>query len=136
MFALDPEMPEDVSDLLQAAALLEVSEYRVFELAYTAWFSTARELPDKKVLERFFFAYLYRDRIPPWVRAYTREIVRRADAGTFDPADYGIVYAPPTRTMIYLGIRYTFWTVLTLVFIIASAQVVTVPEGCYFPPCY
>ncbi len=136
MFALYPDHPKDVADVLESAGLLEVSEYRVFELAYAAWFSTAGEAPDKKMFERVFFAYLYRDRVPPWVRAYTREIVQRADAGTFDPADYGITYAPPTPTMIYLGVRYAFWAVMALTFIIASAQVVTAPEGCYFPPCY
>ena len=99
MFALDPDHPKDVADVLESAGLLEVSEYRVFELAYAAWFSTAGEAPDKKMFERAFFAYLYCDRVPPWVRAYTREIVQRADACTFDPADYGITYAPPTPTM-------------------------------------
>ncbi len=136
MFALDPDPPKDVSDVLESAGLLEVSEYRVFELAHAAWFSASGETPDRKTLEKYFFGYLYRDRVPPWVRSFTREVVARARAGTFDPADYGIVYAPPTRTMIYLGLRYSFWVVAAVGFIIAAAQVVTAPEGCYFPPCY
>lgn len=134
MFALDPDLPEDVSNVLESAALLEVSEFRVFELAFTAWFGE-RE-PDAQKLDRCFFDYLYRDQVPTWVRAFVREVVGRARAGRFDPADYGIVHPPPTPTMIYLGIRYAVWTILTLTFIIASARMVTGPTGCYFPPCY
>ena len=56
--------------------------------------------------------------------------------GLFDPADYGIVYEPPTPTMIYLGIRYAVWTVLAVGLIIAGAHMAATPTGCYFPPCY
>lgn len=136
MFALDPDLPEDVSDVLRSAALLEVSEFRVFELAHTAWFGSAGDRVDSKTLDRYFFDYLYRDRVPAWVRAFAREVVRRAQAGVFDPADYGITHPPPTPTMIYMGIRYAVWAVLTLGFIIASAHMVSAPTGCYFPPCY
>lgn len=133
MFSLDPDLPEDVSNVLESAALLEVSEYRVFELSYAAWFSGPGE---KKVLDRYFFDYLYRDRVPMWVRSFVREIVERARSGHFDPADYGIVHEPPTPTMIYLGIRYAVWTVLAVAVIIASAHTATAPEGCFFLPCY
>ena len=134
MFALDPDLPEDVSDVLQSAALLEVSEFRVFELAHAAWFGVKKA--DATALDRCFFDYLYRDRVPTWVRSFAREVVRRAQAGSFDPADYGIRHDPPTPTMIYLGIRYAVWAALTIAFIIASAHMVTGPTGCYFPPCY
>ncbi len=137
MFALDPDLPEDVSNVLKSAALLEVSEFRVFELAYAAWFGpSGDDEPDPKALDRCFFDYLYRDHVPTWVRSFAREVVRRAQAGSFDPADYGITHDPPTPTMIYLGIRYAVWAALTLGFIIASAQMVSGPTGCYLPPCY
>ena len=136
MFALDPDLPEDVSNVLESAALLEVSEFRVFELAFAAWFGAPDGEPDAKKLDRCFFDYLYRDLVPTWVRAFARELVRRARAGLFDPADYGIVYEPPTPTMIYLGIRYAVWTVLAVGFIFAGAHMAAAPTGCYFPPCY
>jgi len=136
MFALDPELPEDVSDVLESASLLEVSEFRVFELAYAAWFGRPAAGRALKALDRLFFDYLYRDVVPPWVRAFTRELVERDRAGRFDPADYGITYPPPTPTMIYLGIRYAVWAALTLAAIMLTAHYLPAPEGCYFPPCY
>jgi hypothetical protein len=136
MFSLDPELPEDVADVLESAACLEISEFRVFELAYAAWFGRPEGEREARALDRHFFAYLYRDQVPPWVRALTREVVRSNRAGVLDLADYGIVHEPPTPTMIYLGIRYAVWAALTLVFIVAGAHMIAAPEGCTFPPCY
>lgn len=135
MLALDPELPPDVADVLASASLLEVSEYRVFEMAFEAWFG--RKVGDDAArLDRHFFAYLYRDAVPPWVRAFCRDVARRGRSGDFDPARYGIVYAPPTRTMIYLGIRYAIWTTLAVSVIIGLAHFAAVPAGCTFPPFY
>ena len=99
-------------------------------------FTSAKQRDTHRLFPRRPGDYLYRDRVPTWVRAFAREVVRRAKAGSFDPADYGIVHPPPTPTMIYLGIRYAVWAALTIGFIIASAHMVAGPSGCYFPPCY
>ncbi len=135
MFTLDPELPPDVATVLESASLLEVSEYRIFEMAYEAWFGRKVD-NNAKLLNRQFFAYLNRDSVPPWVRSLCRDLARRGRAPGFDPARYGIVRAPPTRTMIYLGIRYTIWTALTVSVIIGLAHFAAIPAGCTFPPCY
>ncbi|MDP7539418.1 MAG: hypothetical protein QF726_02980 [Alphaproteobacteria bacterium] len=135
MFTLDPELPPDVATVLESASLLEVSEYRIFEMAYEAWFGRKVD-NNAKLLDRQFFAYLHRDSVPPWVRSFCRDLTRRGRAPGFDPARYGIVHAPPTRTMIYLGIRYAMWTALTVSVIIGLAHAAAIPAGCIFPPCY
>ena len=135
MFSLDPELSEDVVGVLDSAGLLEVSEFQVFRMAYKSWFGEPAGESDLRALDRYFFDYLYRDRVPPWVRAFTREVVRRERAGALDLADYGIVHQPPTPTMIYLGIRYGIWAAFTIAFLIASAHMVTTPASCSFPPC-
>jgi len=138
MFGLDAKPPRDVADVLESAGLLEVSEYRVIELAHAAWFGEANTRRARRSLDGYFFDYLYRDQVPPWLRAFTREVVLRAREGRFDPADYGIRYAPPTPTMIYLGIRYAVWVVLAVVFILAVARFGYggMHIGCVLPPCY
>ncbi|HEX9648311.1 MAG TPA: hypothetical protein VGB88_12475 [Alphaproteobacteria bacterium] len=136
MFSLDPDLSEDVTNVLDSAGLLEVSEFEVFRMAYASWFGEPTGDSDRRVLDRYFFDYLYRDKVPPWARAFTREVVRRADANCLDLADYGIVHPPPTPTMIYLGIRYAIWAAFTIAFIVATAHMVNGPEGCILPPCY
>ena len=137
MFALDPELPQDVADVLDSASLLEVSEYHVFEMAHAAWFgASATDSDYVRMMERHFFAYLYRDLVPPWVRAFTREVVRSGQGEGFDPARFGITHAPPTPTMIYLGIRYALWTLLAVAIIFTLAYLTPAPPGCTFPPCY
>ncbi len=129
---LDPDLPVDIQTVLDAAALLDVPEFQVFELAFLAWYGR-KSGPQ---LEAAFTAYMYRDRVPMWVRAFTREIVRKAGDGRLDPAEYGIVHEPPTPTMIYLGIRYAVWTSLTLAVLVIGSHYMSGPTGCYFPPCY
>ena len=134
MFSLDPAPPRDVAEVLESAALLEVSEYRVFEMAHRSWYGAAPG--DPAAFDRCFFAYLYRDRVPPWVRRFARAVVARARRPGFDPADYGIRHPPPRRTMVWLGIRYALWTLAAVSAIVVVAHFSAAPFGCLFPPCY
>ncbi len=133
MFSLDPELPRDVAQVLESASVLDVSEYRVFELAYRARFGGP--VRDTAAFDRCFFDYLYRDRVPPWVRAFTRAVVDRAHEAGFDPVASGL--APPVRpAAVSRGIRYAVWTAVTVAAIVFAAHFSADPSGCMFPPCY
>jgi hypothetical protein len=67
----DPAAP-DVPLVAQAAALIEVSEYRLFALAHVWW--TGKTPPDG-LLEGAFGAYLHAGRAPAWVRHYARSLL-------------------------------------------------------------
>lgn len=71
----------DVPVVAQAAALIEVSEFRLFALAHVWW--TGRPAPDG-VLEAAFADYLRRGRVPAWVRHYARSLLA---ADVTAPAD-------------------------------------------------
>ncbi len=135
MFTLDSEPPLDVATVLESASPFGVSGYRIFEMPCEAWFGCKAD-NNAKLLDGEFFAYLNRDSVPPWVRFLCRDLTRCGRAPDFDPACYGIVRAPPTRTMIYLGIRYTIWTALTVSVIIGLAHFAAILAGCTFPPSY
>lgn len=131
---LGSALPRDVAGVLESASLLEVSEYRVFEMAYRAWFGA--DAGGSASFDRCFFDYLYRDRVPPWVRTFTRGVVARGREADFDPAEYGVVHPPPQRTMIYLGCRYAIWAGAAVTAVIVAAHFAAEPFSCLFPPCY
>ena len=133
MFSLDSGLPPEIAEVLECAALLEISEYRVFEMAHRAWFGAAS---DRARLERSFFAYLYCDRVPPWVRRFARGVAERGRAPGFDPAEYGVIHPPPQRTMMRLGVRYALWTAAAVTAVALAAHYAAEPFGCMFPPCY
>ncbi|MEN8132562.1 MAG: hypothetical protein ABFS45_20745 [Pseudomonadota bacterium] len=127
----------DERDVLDAAALLDTTEYRVFTIAYQRWYGQAASFD---VMERCFCAYMFRCIVPPWVRHFTREIVFRARIGTLRPADYGIREQPASPEAILRGRIFTaVLVVLCLILLGAGLQyddLLQILENCYFPPCY
>jgi len=130
---LDRDIRPDIREVLETAAVLEISEFRVFELAYADWYGRTAPLAN---MERIFSTYMYHDLVPAWVRQFTRQVLRLRDENRLDPADFGVHHEPPTPTMIYLGIRYAVWAALTLALIVIGAMYIEGPAGCFFPPCY
>lgn len=61
--------PKDSECVVNAANYLEVSEFSIFQNAYTAWYG--REMPAKQV-ENIFVQYLQENKVPFWVRNYAR----------------------------------------------------------------
>jgi len=70
-----------------SSRLLEISEFRLFHIAYSRWYGM--EIPDREI-EPTFSAYLLENRIPHWVRHFTREVLSRYRDGTLDPGDYDL----------------------------------------------
>jgi hypothetical protein len=137
MFWSREPIPPDVGEILQTAALLEITEFRVFDLAYAAWFGRQA---DDATLEPYFIAYMFEETVPYWVRHFTRGVLARAQGGDTDPTRYGlpIPQAPPravingTLVMLVVAAAVT----LLLLVVIQWGNLPTFLKSCYFPPCY
>lgn len=137
LFFDEKKMPGDVADVLEAAALLEVTEFELFRIAYRRWFGT--DIRDRE-LERFYLPYMFRGRVPPWVRQLTRAVIAAAETDTLDPRSYGVLPRPVSMDMYNRGLRYFLW--LTVIFGTLLTGAATVAklapwyQSCYLPPCY
>ncbi len=89
MFFGDSEksIPADVRNVLDAAALLQVSEFCLFQLAYRHWHGSDTS---EGSIERHFIPYMFRSVVPFWVRQLCRRVLQAAADGTLDPVDFGI----------------------------------------------
>jgi hypothetical protein len=64
--------PVDTDFVVSAANNLEVSEFRIFKDAFTAWYG--KEATDDQI-KTVFIQYLIEDTMPFWVRNYARSKV-------------------------------------------------------------
>ena len=137
LFFDEKKMSSDVADVLEAAALLEVTEFELFRIAYRRWFHA--DIEDAE-LERLYLPYMFKGQVPLWVRQLTRQVVIEADRDRLDPKSYGVMPRPLTMDMYNRGLRYCLWIAVILGTMLTGA--VTVAElspwyeTCYFPPCY
>jgi hypothetical protein len=127
----------DIRSVLEAAALLDVTEYDLFHLAYSRWHG---EQADDDLIEPFFIAYMFNKVVPLWVRHFSRLVERLYDRGELDAADLGVKYLPRSRYMVTRGVRYSITICLVMVALIViaefAAQFLRLSERCMFPPCY
>lgn len=99
----DEDVASDQWDLLESAALLQVTEFKVFELAYKAWYGVAAR---QTVIEAHFSDYMFRQIIPVWVAGFCRRVVEMEQAGNLNPRDFGIYQRLPNRRMALIGKTY------------------------------
>ncbi len=105
---------EDACLVLDAAALLDVREFDLFELAYDWWFGARAEI---KALEKAFVPYMYRGIVPLWVRQYAREVMIEARSVQPDFLRLGIegvrrVSLPPRNGKFIVAITVAGFAVL------------------------
>ncbi len=103
LFFDEKNMSDDIADVLEAAALLQVTEFRIFELAYKEWFGRR---PRPYIIERYFNDYMFNQAVPGWVTHFCRRVVALGHAGELDPRDFGIYYRLPSRRMARIGQLY------------------------------
>lgn len=131
-------VPDDVLAVLDASAALEVTEFRLFELAWRRWFGSH---PNPARLEHHFAAYMFAERVPLWVRSFARLILDLDARGELDPRAFGVWQPLPSRRMRLL-VRIYCAVFLLLFLVIAAAalnlddQILSFYRSCYFPPCY
>jgi hypothetical protein len=131
-------VPPDVVSVLDASAALEVTEFRLFELAWREWFGVR---PDETRMEHYFAAYMFADRVPYWVRSFARKILELEAKGCLDPRSFGIWRRLPSTRMRFVAKVYC--AVLILVFLVLTVSALNIDErilslyrNCYLPPCY
>lgn len=130
------EKPSDSLDVAETAALLEISEYRVFQLAYAGWFGNE---PEERVIEPHFKAYMFHRAVPAWVRHFTRHVIDLAAGDTLDPRDFGIVTRWASRRDIARGKLYLVYLTIGVVALVLLADLTADRlglSGCLFPPCF
>lgn len=135
--SFEEQLPRELADILTAAALLDTTEFVVFRLAYQDWFGTR---VDESVIEPFFAAYMFGEKVPPWVSHFTRRVIELDAAGELNPRRLGVQRRLPSQRMMLIGKLYTL--ALLVIFCLLTA-IAYVPEGlstvfrhCIVPPCY
>ena len=63
--AFDENIGPDVLAVLKTSALLEITEFEVFRIAYRDWFG--RRVADN-IIEPFYTDYMFNEVVPAWVR--------------------------------------------------------------------
>ncbi len=133
---MDERLPEDVEDVLELSAVLEVREYDFFDLAYRWWFGRR---PNSQVLESHFARYMFNKIVPHWVRNYCRMILDLQKQGKLDKEELGISRLPEaTPQSVRAGLRYLVMILMTmgLLILIAELAIQFNALPCMFPPCY
>lgn len=133
----EKSMSGDVADVLEAAALLEVTEFELFRIAYRRWHG--RDIDDDG-LERHYLPYMFKGQVPLWVRQLARQVIGEADVDRLDPKAYGVLPKPVTTDMYHRGLRYFLWITVILGTLLTGAATVAElapwSQSCFFPPCY
>ncbi len=100
----------DLERVVRASMMLQLSEFRFFQLAYAQWYG--QEIPENR-LEHIFSEYMFDDIIPHWVRHFTRKILSLSDEGRLHPRAFNIEPQEATYELRSAGIGYT--VILTIV---------------------
>ncbi len=128
----------DTVAVLDASSALEITEFKLFELAYRDWHGRSAT---EAYIEKHFAAYMFADRIPNWVRYFARKVLKLHAEGRLEPKRFGIWQPLPSTRMVLIAKIYI--VVILVVTIALSLSVYSLPEEvmavfrqCYFPPCY
>ena len=133
----DENLAPDVDEVLTATALLDITEWDFFNLAYDRWHGEpARE----GIMEPIFAAYMSNDVVPLWARHFARLVARLYQRGKLDRHALGIDRLPGSARMVSRGMRYGVFIVVAIVTLVVLAEVVAqlakLGDRCVFPPCY
>ncbi len=127
----------DLVDVLEAAGLLQIGEFELFRTAYRWWFGN--DISDR-MLEVHYLPYMFHDRVPLWVRQFSRAVLEAESTGDLDPRKFGIKPRELTQSAFDRGIRYSLWLVIIMgifmTMIIAYERLVPESLNCIVPPCF
>ena len=133
----DEHLAPDVDSVLTATALLDITEWDFFNLAYNRWHG---EPAAATVMEPIFAAYMFNDVVPLWARHFARLVERLYRRGVLDRRALGVDRLPSSAQMVSRGMRYAviIATIIVALIVLAEfvAQFVKLGERCLFPPCY
>ena len=133
----EKEIRPDIRIVLEAAAILDITEWDLFHLAYRRWHGRRA---DDEMMEPFFVAYMFQKVVPVWVRHFSRLVERLDTRGELDANKLGVKFLPRSRHMVSRGMRYAVTIGLVVfalvVFAEFASQFLRLSEKCMFPPCY
>ena len=80
----DHEDPDSLErgEVAKAANILMVGEFQFLQLAYYEWFG--RDMPTS-IVDRLFGAYMFKNHVPHWARAFARRVIEKDERGFIDP---------------------------------------------------
>ena len=133
---LEEELPEDMLNVLEISAQLEIKEFHLFHLAYRWWFG---RVASEQVLENHFARYMINKIVPDWVRQYCRMVLELQAQNQLDRATLGIENLPDsTPQSVRAGLRYTVMLIFAMGLLLLFAELAVQIRrfGCMFPPCY
>ena len=127
----DKPLTEELRDVLEIAAQLDLTEFDVFRNAFQYWFGSS---PNDKEIETFFVDYMFQQRVPHWVTHYVRHMRQEIAKG--------VQWRPESREarrqqrswgpLIWLVVYLTAFAF----FAIDPADLFAITTECYFLPCY
>lgn len=126
----------DLQGVVEVAALLRVSEFEVFRLAYRQWFG---QPPLEPALKAPFQGYLQTAVAPAWVRAFVRQVLALQREGNLDPRALGVPPVPPATTRsVVTGVAALIGLCLLVALLVHMIVVLqdAMLARCLFPPCY
>lgn len=130
------DTPDEVWEVLECAALLDITEFRVFQIAYAWSFgSTASE----DHIEAHYIPYMFKKVVPGWVKKFTGEVLRKEADGGLDPEEFGIYPPESTASDRNKGKIYAFYlvTACLTIYLLAELAVDALRlYHCTLPPCY
>jgi len=133
----DENLAPDIDSVLNATALLDITEWDFFNLAYDRWHGEAAK---DGIMEPIFAAYMFNDVVPLWARHFARLVERLYRRGALDRQALGVDRLPSSSKMVTRGMRYTVMVTAIIAALIVfaqfAAQFIKLAERCMFPPCY
>ncbi len=133
----DENLAPDIDSVLTATALLDITEWDFFNLAYNRWHG---EPAAEGIMEPIFAAYMFNDVVPLWARHFARLVERLYQRGVLDRQALGVDRLPSSAQMVSRGMRYgvAITTIMIVLVVLAefAAQLVRLGDRCQFPPCY
>ena len=133
----DEHIAPDVDSVLNATALLDVTEWDFFNLAYNRWHG---EPAEESAMEPIFAAYMFKDVVPVWARHFARLVERLYRRGVLDRQALGVDRLASSKQMVSRGMRYGVFLVTAIIALVMfaefMAQMMQIGDRCMFPPCY
>ena len=128
--------PSETGPIVNAANLLGIGEYQLFELAYADW---SGHDPDSKIIDHSFSIYMFEGMAPPYVIRFARHIEEGLRAGTVNREKLGIPPRYPTyplqRRIGYLALTL-LGAIMFFMFAVIYFEVVSGYQAvCFLPPC-
>ena len=116
----DHTVPQDTREVLAASSLLQITEFHLFELAFTRWFG--RE-PKEGELEECFARYMFAYHAPFWVRQYCRDVETKESDGSLDPREFGVLPREVPDTWLRRGLRHATVLLLVVVWFLSNYEI-------------